>query len=537
MSQIEPRAVQWLWPRRLPLGRISMLVGRPGEGKSFLTADIAARVAAGRDWPDGSPCPQGSVIMLSGEDDPHDTIRPRLDAHGFDKDRDGDRIAVLKASYITDETGKRTEHPINLSDIDNVRGALDRMPDCKLLIVDPIGTYMGGKTDTYRDNEVRAILTPLATLAQERGVAVLVVAHRRKSAGSNADEMAMGSRAFTGIARAVWHLSRDADHKDRRLLLPGKSNLAARSTGLAFTIGGNPACLSWEPKAIDMTADEKMCEELKAERSAGNQKRGPEPFAVTAAKNFLEQELSDGPLPVKELKSRAAAAGESWASVTRAKADIGIQPVKRSDGWWWSLPKARSEAPEYQGAQVSGNLSILRTLGSEPLREDSVSNLSTLESQDAQDAQDAQVSEELEHLAPEADPWHEMNDDQAPSPAEPRLDHTGHGYSASFLDFLDHLASALDAGTILHLDPSDPTSRPRIRHNDERLLRGLREHWSQLKRFWEGDGLPDPSAGTDAGDLLWERMALMEADDIDTTTGSPGWIRAHTEALRAFPTS
>jgi hypothetical protein len=115
--------------------------------------------------------------------------------------------------------------------------------------------------DRRPDNEVRAILAPVAKLAEAYGAAVLVVMHRRKSAGAVADDTAMGSRAFTGIARSVWHLSRDAENRGRRLLLPGKSNLTAEQTGLAFTISGEPAALHWERDAVAMTADDAMAQE------------------------------------------------------------------------------------------------------------------------------------------------------------------------------------------------------------------------------------------------------------------------------------
>ena len=113
-----------------------------------------------------------------------------------------------------------------------------RLPDCKLVVIDPIGSFLGNGTDAHRDNEVRGVLAPVAMLAEKHGPAVLVVAHRRKSAGSIADDLALGSRAFTGIARAVWHLTRDPDDKARRLLLPGKNNLAREGDGLAFSISG-----------------------------------------------------------------------------------------------------------------------------------------------------------------------------------------------------------------------------------------------------------------------------------------------------------
>src|SRR5262249_50795304 len=87
LADIKPQEVAWLWPNRIPLGRLTIFAGRPGDGKSFLTMELAARVTTGRDFPDGTPCPRGSVIVASAEDDPADTIRPRLDAAGADVER------------------------------------------------------------------------------------------------------------------------------------------------------------------------------------------------------------------------------------------------------------------------------------------------------------------------------------------------------------------------------------------------------------------------------------------------------------------
>lgn len=235
LADVEPRPVSWLWAGRIPLGRITLLVGRPGEGKSFLTTDAAARVTTGTPWPDGSECPKGSVILISAEDDPHDTIRPRLDAHYAD----ARKVHLLSAVRRVDADGQY-ERMITLADLDAIEAALVRLPDCKLIVVDPIGSFLGGRTDAHRDNEVRGVLAPIAALAEKYGPAVLVVAHRRKSPGSIADDLALGSRAFTGIARAVWHLTRDHENKARRLLLPGKNNLAREGDGLAFSIIGDP---------------------------------------------------------------------------------------------------------------------------------------------------------------------------------------------------------------------------------------------------------------------------------------------------------
>ncbi len=146
LADVEPREVQWLWPGRVPLGRISLLVGRPGEGKSFLTTDMTAHVSTGRTWPDGSACPCGSVILVSAEDDPHDTIRPRLDAHGADVRR----VHLLATVRRRGEGGRLVEAMFTLEDLPALAEALDRQPDCRLIVIDPIGSFIGGGTDSHR---------------------------------------------------------------------------------------------------------------------------------------------------------------------------------------------------------------------------------------------------------------------------------------------------------------------------------------------------------------------------------------------------
>src|SRR5262249_5102708 len=152
-------------PGRIPLGRVTVVAGRPGCGKSFFATDVAARVTRGRGWPDGKPCPDGSVLMLAAEDDLADTVRPRLDAAGADPAR------VVALQGVRGKDG----HPrgVTLDDIDVIASALATMPDCRLVIIDPIGSYLGAGTDAHRDNEVRAKLAPLAAFAREYGVAVL----------------------------------------------------------------------------------------------------------------------------------------------------------------------------------------------------------------------------------------------------------------------------------------------------------------------------------------------------------------------------
>jgi 5S rRNA maturation endonuclease (ribonuclease M5) len=327
LADIEPREVTWLWPGRFPRGRMSLLVGRPGEGKSFLTLDMAARVSTGTPWPDGPPCERGHVLLLTAEDDPADTIRPRLEAHVADLTR----VHVLAGVRRQDESGPY-ERLISLADIDAIEEAIKKLPDCRLLIVDPIGSFLGGRTDAHRDNEVRAVLTPLVGLAAKHGVAVVVVAHRRKSGGDYADDLALGSRAFTGLARTVWHLSRDPDNKARRLLLPGKNNLGPEGTGLAFTIAGDPPRLMWERDPIEWSADEGLA------REEARRRPGPDAEAEVAAEAWLRAALAQGRVASKELVDEwTNGHGGSRRTLFRAKSKLGVTATREGRRWYWEL--------------------------------------------------------------------------------------------------------------------------------------------------------------------------------------------------------
>jgi len=332
LADVKPVEVRWLWPGRVPLGRITLLVGRPGEGKSLLTTYMASRVTTGSPWADGTVCPKGSVVLISAEDDPADTIRPRLDAHYADVKH----VHLLSMVRKIGTDGQPQDVMFTLGDLVSLEAALGRCPDCKLIVIDPIGSFLGVKTDAHRDNEVRGVLAPLAKLAEKHGVAVVVVAHRRKSAGGFADDLALGSRAFTGIARAVWHLTRDGENKPRRLLLPGKNNLAPEGNGLAFTVIGDLPTIAWERDPVAMTADDALA----SENVSQEKKPGPKPETRNQAAEWLQDLLRDGPVPSARIKEEVKEAGYVWRTVHRAKDELGIKPYREQFGgaWMWKLP-------------------------------------------------------------------------------------------------------------------------------------------------------------------------------------------------------
>jgi hypothetical protein len=342
LADVIPQAVPWLWYGRIPLGRITLLVGRPGAGKSFVACDLAARISTHTHWPDPGfdRAPLGDTLLICAEDDPADTIRPRLDAAGANCRW----VHMLRAAKIVSDDGNERSVAFDLSNVDLIRDALDRLPECKLVIIDPIGSYLGGQVDAHRDNEVRSVLAPLAALAAERGVAVVLVCHTRKALASFADDMVLGSRAFVGLARSVLHLMADPDDEKRKLLLPGKCNLSAPPPGLAFRIVGDPGRLEWEPDPLDgIRADDVV-----APKESKEAKRGPEPTTRDAAAEWLAELLKDGPMPVADIREQAEAADLGWRTIRRARESLGIIPRKKAfgDGWEWGLPEGGQPAAE-----------------------------------------------------------------------------------------------------------------------------------------------------------------------------------------------
>ena len=141
---------------------------------------MAARVSRGIPWPDGTPCPRGDVFMVCAEDDPADTIRPRLDAHGADVQR----VHLLPSIRRIGSDGKPHETMFTLAHVAELEAAIRAHPECRLIVIDPIGSFLGAGIDAHRDNTVREVLTPVAKLAEKYGVAVIVVAHCRKGSRS-----------------------------------------------------------------------------------------------------------------------------------------------------------------------------------------------------------------------------------------------------------------------------------------------------------------------------------------------------------------
>jgi putative DNA primase/helicase len=329
MDTVQPVPIQWLWPLRIALGKVTLIAGDPGLGKSMLTTTFAAHVTQGAQWPvDSSDCPKGDVIMLSAEDDPGDTIRPRLDASGANVNH----VHVLTMVKDMDKDGNLKDRSFNLAkDIEGLGNLLRQTPDCRLITIDPISAYLGG-TDSHNNADIRALLTPLAAMASKHKVAIVVVTHLNKSSQANALYRASGSLAFVAAARAVYSVVKDPEDPDRRLFLPIKNNLGDDKTGFAYqiiTADNDAPVIEWEPDSVEITLEE-MAD------AVTERKKRP----VEQVKNWLESLLSGGEVLQKAVKEQAEVHEYSWRTVQRAKKDLGVISSKhRFDGQWtWKMP-------------------------------------------------------------------------------------------------------------------------------------------------------------------------------------------------------
>ncbi|MDA1054622.1 MAG: AAA family ATPase [Planctomycetota bacterium] len=325
LSDVTPEVIRWLWPGRIPLGKLTLIVGDPGTGKSTMTVDLAARVSAGKPWPD-SPNDDnaaGDVLLLGTEDGLADTIRPRLDAAGGNPTR----VSALNEVYSLDVHLPKLE--LAIRQCDNPR----------LLVIDPISAFLGN-IDSHKNADVRRVLEPLAQLADRYRVAIVLVHHMNKSAGISALYRASGSLAFTAAVRMQWLVGADPNDAGRRLVLPVKSNVVKVSTGLAYRIQSDDAravgWLEWEAKPVEISADEVLGVTSHEETERRD--------ALDDATAWLSELLDDGPVFVDELQKLAKANGHSQSTLRRAKKRLGAEARKQGNGrgakWFWTMPAA-----------------------------------------------------------------------------------------------------------------------------------------------------------------------------------------------------
>lgn len=325
VADVEAENVTWLWEGRLPKGKLAILDGDPGNGKSTITADLAARLTTGKPMPDGTPGPSGGpvkVLLLSAEDGVADTIRPRLEAAGAD----------LELVLVHDDSEGLLSLPGDVEALE----ALVVAKGIGLVIIDPLSAYIGGKHDVYKEQDVRQVTTPLAKMAERTGVAFLGIRHLTKGGGPNAKYRGGGSIGIIGAARVALMVGIDPDDPSRRVLAVTKCNLAPEAPSLAYRIASaeRSSLVQWEGvtghRADDLVA-------TPTEDTPG---------ARTAAERFLTDALAEGPLPAAEVKRRATEAGIAESALHRARPKVGVDTQRKGYGGGsvWELQSSVSVA-------------------------------------------------------------------------------------------------------------------------------------------------------------------------------------------------
>jgi hypothetical protein len=333
VADVEKKKVDWLWDLVLARGKVTILVGDPGEGKSQIAVYAAGRISRGDEWIDGGRAQRGHVIVLAAEDAIDDTIRPRLEATGADIDH------VHVVGMVTDQDGNRRLFNLR-TDLNKLRRKIDALRaggrNVELVVIDPISAYLGD-LDAHMLNKISAVMNEIADFARTCNLAVMAVHHPPKQAPKNAIHVGAGSLGFGAGPRLVFLITEDPEDHERKLMLPVKNSNGPLAAGRGYRIAGcaiehrfKTSRIEWDDEVVTVTANEAL-----RAHTAG------EPSKVKVAEDFLRDVLDGKSLPLDEVYALAQARDISKAAVRRAKKKLNIVSGKSGfgDGWLWSLPQ------------------------------------------------------------------------------------------------------------------------------------------------------------------------------------------------------
>lgn len=335
-ADLKPEPVRWLWQHWLALGKLHILAGAPGQGKTTLALAMAATVSIGGRWPDGSKCTQGNILVWSGEDDPADTLLPRLLAAGAERSR----------CYFIQGTRSADGDVLPFDPARDLQGllqAIEQIGGVRLLVIDPVVSAVTG--DSHKNTEVRRALQPLVNLATACECAVLGITHFSKGGqGIDPAQRVVGSVAFTAVARVVMVAAKVKSleyGQDSRILARSKSNIGPDDGGFNYHLeqcepmpGIQASCIAWGA-AVQGTARELLTDPDEEANEEAQDVAG-----------FLRSLLADGPLSAKAIYKDADGAGYSRDQIKRASLKLGIEKRKTGmdGGWVWALSEPEGSA-------------------------------------------------------------------------------------------------------------------------------------------------------------------------------------------------
>lgn len=316
MAEVEKETIEWLWYPYIPYGKITIIQGNPGDGKTNLALKIAACVSSGTPLPGLPKLEQQKVIYLSAEDGVRDTLKPRLEELGADTKN----ILFFKEE---DKPTSLTQRAIEI--------ALD-MSGAKVLIIDPIQAFMGSRTDMNKANEVRETLRPVGELAEKYKCSIILIGHLNKAQGLNSIYRGIGSMDFTAISRSILLVGRHKDDSGLRIFVHNKSSLGPQGPSQAFRLDGANG-FEWVDGYDDVTPDDILY-------ASRNQKARTETkldMAITFLKSYFTDHTE---VEAKKIQEMAKNKNICKRTLDEAKKYIpGLGSDKKGDVWFWILNK------------------------------------------------------------------------------------------------------------------------------------------------------------------------------------------------------
>ena len=316
-SDVEEKNVKWLWYPYIPYGKITVVQGDPGDGKSTFILNVAACLTTGKDLPDGTSIDKAeNVVYQCAEDDISDTVKPRL----IDAGADCDRIA-----FIEDDNS-------SLTITDNRIEQAVKNFSAKLLVLDPLQAFLSPDMDMQSAIRMRAALRKVAQIAEKYECAVVLIGHMNKSNGGKNLYRGLGSIDIPAIARSVLMIARDEREPEIRYMVPVKSSLAPEGDVISFMMDKESG-FRWIGKCSNPFEDINSVEKITRDKRR-------------KTKELLRVLLSAGDLPATEIMNRLKEYGISERTIRSASKDIGVVNYKLESRWYWKLVKDENDTSE-----------------------------------------------------------------------------------------------------------------------------------------------------------------------------------------------
>jgi len=322
-AEIQPQPVEWLWEPYIPLGTYSMLEGPPNVGKTFFACWLASALSNGTGLPGCPDFPPVKSLLITSEDDSARTIVPRLIQLGADLNM----VRIIDCDADGPLFNLGTEGGIEQLEIEIEKA------EAQFVFLDPILTFIG-RTDSYKDSEVRSFLRPLCQAASRHGCALVAARHLNKGQSLDPANRGTGSPAWWSRSRSGFLMGKSRDPEPRFAFVHTKFNLSPQGPTLGYRLDPEDGFV-WIPGRCDISAGE-----LLAEPTAPNAEDKSE---LARAVEFLLDELTSGPVAANLLKERAKESDISVRTLWRAKKEAGVRNSKPGTGpSMWSLPKPPS---------------------------------------------------------------------------------------------------------------------------------------------------------------------------------------------------